>query len=65
VREDQLISSDGEREVGAPSERVVAQFHHGMAVMLSMVVTDESRARVTKRLRAAERVLQALGPLGS
>ena len=48
-----------------PSERLVAQFHHGMAVMLSMVVTDESRARVMKRLRAAERVLQALGPLGS
>ena len=47
-----------------PSERLVAQFHHGMAVMLSMVVTEESRTRVAKRLRAAERVLQALGPLG-
>jgi AcrR family transcriptional regulator len=48
-----------------PSERLVAQFHHGMAVMLSTVVTDESRARVAKRLRAAERVLKTLGPLGA
>jgi AcrR family transcriptional regulator len=47
-----------------PSERLVAQFHHGMAVMLSTVVTEESRSRVAKRLRGAERVLQGLGPLG-
>ncbi|MDD9945404.1 MAG: TetR/AcrR family transcriptional regulator [Myxococcales bacterium] len=47
-----------------PSERLVAQYHHGMAVMLSTVVTDESRARVAKWLRSAERVLRALGPLG-
>lgn len=47
-----------------PSERLTAQFHHSMAVALSTVVTDESRTRVAKRLRAAQRILQRLGPLG-
>jgi AcrR family transcriptional regulator len=47
-----------------PSERLTAQYRHGVATCLLGAATDRSRARILKHLRAATRALRALGPLG-
>ena len=47
-----------------PSERLTAQYQHGVASCLLGAATAQARPRVQKHLRAATRALRALGPLG-